>query len=186
MNRLHVLSLILIIILILATAAALLSYTESSNETANASASVYVGVAFGGNTTEQAKLLIDRTKTYTNLFILNAGRNSISTNESAVKEICDYATNANLNIIVNLGIRTRENWQWQLQFINNSKNNYGDKFLGVYYDDEPMGIPFDWNWPSVFARNSSAFLTPTYQLCSHFSSELKPLSRQGNYLKITQ
>ena len=43
-------------------------HTESSNETANRS--VYVGVAFGGNTTEQAKLLIDRTKTYTNLFIL--------------------------------------------------------------------------------------------------------------------
>ena len=160
MNRVHVLSLILIIILVLATATALISYTQSSSQTANASPSVYVGVAFGGNTPEQAKLLIDRTKTYTNLFILNAGRNSMSTNESAVKEICDYATNANLNIIVNLGIRTNANWQWQLQFVNNSKDRYGDKFLGVYYDDEPMGIPFDWNWPSVFARNSSAFSDP--------------------------
>ncbi len=105
----------------------------------------------------RAKLLIDRTKGYTNLFILDSGINKISTNESAVKEICDYATNAGLNIIVNLGTFTRENWPWQLQFFNSSKEKYGDKFLGAYYDDEVGGIPFDWDWPTFFTMNSSLF-----------------------------
>ncbi len=157
MNRVHVLSLVLVFILLVA-AAALISYSQSSNNPKISS--VYVGVAFGGNTTEQAKLLIDKTKTYTNLFILNAGRNTISSNRTAVEEICDYATNADLNIIVNLGIRTDENWQWQLQFFNSSKDRYGDRFLGVYYDDEPMGIPFDWDWPSVFRNGSEAYKDP--------------------------
>ena len=49
----------------------------------------YIGVAFGGNTTTEAKLIIDQTKEYSNLFILQSG--PISTNETATVEICDYA-----------------------------------------------------------------------------------------------
>jgi len=150
----HILSLILIIILLISTASLLVSYTQSSNQP---KAPVYVGIAFGGNTTEQAKLLIDRTKGYTNLFVLDCGINPISTNQSAVKEICDYATNAGLNIIVNLGTWTRENWPWKIQFYNASREKYGAKFLGAYYDDEPCGIPLDWDWPTFFTQNSSLF-----------------------------
>ncbi len=154
MKTAHILSLILIVILLIATASLLVSYTQSSNSQKDP---VYVGVAFGGNTTAQAKLLIDKTKTYTNLFILDSGKNPISDNQSAVEEICDYATNAGLNIIVNLGTWTQENWPWQIQFFNTSKEKYGDKFLGAYYDDEPGGIPLDWDWPSFFTQNSSLF-----------------------------
>jgi hypothetical protein len=74
-----------------------------------------------------------------------------------VKEICDYATNAGLNIIVNLGTWTRENWPWKIQFYNASREKYGAKFLGAYYDDEPCGIPLDWDWPTFFTQNSSLF-----------------------------
>jgi len=47
----------------------------------------YMGVAFGGNTSAEAKLLIDRVKNYTNLFVLQSG--PISKNETATNEICD-------------------------------------------------------------------------------------------------
>ncbi len=150
----HIVSLILVLILFISTVSLLVSYTQSSTLKNDP---VYVGVAYGGNTTIGAKTLIDRTKGYTNLFVLNAGINKISTNESAVKEICDYATNSGLNIIVNLGTFTRENWPWQLQFFNSSKEKYGNKFLGAYYDDEVGGIPFDWDWPKFFTMNSSLF-----------------------------
>jgi hypothetical protein len=149
MKRMHVLALILAIIVLLSSATLIASYTQSNDP------QVYVGVAFGGNTVEQAKLLIDRTKGYTNLFILDCGINEISANQSAVREICDYATNAGLSIIVNLGTGMPENWQWQLQFLNQSKIRYGEKFLGVYYDDEPCGIPFDWDWSTYWQRNLS-------------------------------
>ena len=58
----------------------------------------YVGVAFCGNTAAEAKLLIDRVKSSTNLFVLQSG--PISTNETATTEICDYAVASGLNIIV--------------------------------------------------------------------------------------
>ena len=154
MKTQHILSLILIVILLIATVSLLVSYTQSSNEQKDP---VYVGIAFGGNTTDQAKLLIDKTKTYTNLFILDSGINPISKNQTAVQEICDYATNAGLNIIINLGSFNRENWAWQIQFYNASKERYGAKFLGAYYDDEPGGIPLDWNWTKQFAENNLSF-----------------------------
>jgi hypothetical protein len=68
MKRVYILALLLIAVLLIAIAASLANRTQStSNGQANP---VYVGVAFGGNNTEQAKLLIDRVKSYTNLFIL--------------------------------------------------------------------------------------------------------------------
>ena len=136
----------------------LVSYTQSSNSQKD---SVYVGVAFGGNTIDQAKLLIDRVKTYTNLFILDSGINPISTNETAAREICDYAVNAGLNIIVNLGTWTPSNWPGKFNFLNSSEVRYGDKFLGAYYDDEPGGIPLDWNWTKQFPENSSLWTNGT-------------------------
>lgn len=150
----HILSLILIVILLISTVSLLVSYTQSSSDQKDP---VYVGVAFGGNTTAQTKLLIDRTKGYTNLFVLDSGKNPISNNQSAVEEICDYVVNAGLNIIVNLGTFTRENWPWQIQFFNTSREKYGDKFLGAYYDDEVGGIPLDWNWTKQFTENSTLF-----------------------------
>ena len=155
MKQVRVLTIILVIILLTASATLLVSYTQSSEN--RSKAQVYFGIAFGGNTTEQAKLLIDRTKGYTNLFILDSGINPISTNQSAVEEICNYATNAGLNIIVNLGTFNRVDWSWRIQFLNSSKERYGDKFLGAYYDDEPGGIPLDWNWTKQFTENSTLF-----------------------------
>ena len=156
MKQVHIISLILIIILLFATVSLLVSQTQSSDSNKDP---VYIGVAFGGNTTAQAKLLIDRTKSYTNLFFLDSGINPISINQSAVEEICDYAVNSGLNIIVNLGTWTRNNWDWRIQFFNASREKYGEKFLGAYYDDEVGGIPLDWNWTAYFSRsNSSLFL----------------------------
>ena len=105
MNRVHAFAIVLIAVLVVASAAALVAYTQSSN---TKTPSAYVGVAFGGTTVQQAKILIDRVKDYTNLFILNAGRNALSRNQTAVTEICDYATSQGLSIIINLGVKTRE------------------------------------------------------------------------------
>ena len=58
----------------------------------------FFGVTFGGNTTSEAKLLIDKVKGYTNLFVVDNW--DVAMNETLLTEICDYAVNANLNIIV--------------------------------------------------------------------------------------
>jgi hypothetical protein len=79
---------------------------------------VYVGIAYGGNTAADAEMLIDRVKEYTNLFILDSGRNALSRNETQVEEVCDYAVSQGLSIIINLGINVVDNksdstWFWR-------------------------------------------------------------------------
>jgi hypothetical protein len=167
MHKVKILSLILIAILPVTTVALLLNShpVQSKQE-------VYSGVAFGGTTVQQAKILIDRVKSYTNLFVLASGLNPISSNQTAVEEICDYATDEGLNIIVNLGTRTRTDWAWKLEFYKTASDRYGEKYLGAYYDDEPGGIPLDWDWEDYFTRNDSLLfsganpldLTPVHYL----------------------
>ena len=172
MKQVRIFAIVLTAILLAASATLLVSYTQSLNNQKNF---VYVGIAFGGDTVAQAKLLIDKTKSYTNLFILDSGINPISTNETAAREICDYAVNAGLKIIVNMGSWTPWNWPWQIQFLNTSRAIYGDKFLGAYYDDEPGGIPLDWNWTKQFAENRLIFGA---------NGTLNPISLTSIYNKI--
>lgn len=113
----------------------------------------FVGISFCGNTASEAKLLIDRTKSYTNLFVLQSF--PISRNETAVLEICDYAVAQGLNIIVNLGTYDNETWGWHFDIFLNGTTRWGNQFMGVYYDDEPGGVQLDYNWAEFFTDNST-------------------------------
>jgi hypothetical protein len=135
----------LVILLAASTTTAVATYYL----TAKVEPDVYVGVSFCGDTAAEAKLLIDRVKGYTNLFVLQSG--PISRNETATTEICDYAVNAGLKIIVYFGDLTpglaEENgWGWRLSWVNTTRYRWGDDFLGVYYYDEPGGLQIDCNW----------------------------------------
>lgn len=132
------------ILLLLILVAVLLFGREATNGTDRNMS--YIGVAYGGNTVDEAKALIDRTKEYTNLFILQSG--PISTSENATSEICNYATASGLNIIVYFGdldptILEQKNLTWRLNWISHAKAQYGERFLGVYYYDERGGIYLD-------------------------------------------
>jgi hypothetical protein len=113
----------------------------------------YVGVSFCGNTTAEARLLIDRVQPYTNLFVLQSW--VISRNETAVYEVCDYAVAKGLNLIVNLGTKTMDTWEWQLKVWQNGNSRWGEKFLGAYYDDEPGGIQVDYDWNEFIAQHTN-------------------------------
>jgi hypothetical protein len=169
-----------IIIALVLTASFLVVHSITSNETDQSP--FYVGVTFCGNTTQEAKLLIDKVKDYTNLFVLQSG--VISTNESATNEICDYATNQNLNIIVNLGVNWTYNrvWTWQYPWFQNAPQRYGDKFLGAYYDDEPAGIQLDYNWFNFFLNYSNHFQgrpqeSLLHQIFADLEAEMENTSR---------
>ena len=58
----------------------------------------FFGVTFGGNTTAEAKLLIDKVKGYTNLFVVDNW--DVALNETTLTEICQYAYDANLYFMV--------------------------------------------------------------------------------------
>jgi hypothetical protein len=158
-TRKLLLAVFLIAILAVSALAAYIYTKDNSGQvTATIKSEPYVGVAFCGNTTAEAKALIDRTKNYTNLFVLDTGRSQLSRNETAVYEICDYATSNGLNIIVNLGINSEyerdvTTWFWDANLTDTKPNwtqRWGDRFLGIYYNDEVGGIQLDGSWAKFF------------------------------------
>jgi hypothetical protein len=153
----------ILIVVLAVSVAAYMSNSIGNQPKANPNG-VYVGVAFGGETVQEAKLLIDRVKTYTNLFILDAGRNPITQNETSVEEICDYAVANGLSVIINMGIDDHLDpsrywfWNQSLDVTDKWKTIWGDKFLGMYYNDEPGGIQLDGNWSAWFRTYGEYFL----------------------------
>jgi hypothetical protein len=106
--------------------------------TGNPSKDFFFGVTFGGDTTTEAKLLIDRVKNYTNVFVVDSW--PISQNEAALNEICNYAVDSGLRIIVHFA------WfgqYWQAYWLDTAAQRWGEKFLGVYLYDEPGGVQLD-------------------------------------------
>jgi hypothetical protein len=123
---------------------------------------VYVGVTFGGTTVDEAKQLIDKVYSYTNLFIMDSWTISGAFNDTGpLTDICDYAVQHNLSIIVYFSFiyynysRTVGNlynssvWDlygvspWHDDWLNQAKTKYGDMFLGAYLYDEPGGKQID-------------------------------------------
>ncbi|MCL2359868.1 hypothetical protein [Candidatus Bathycorpusculum sp.] len=98
----------------------------------------YVGVTYCGDNITDAKLLIDRVKNYTNLFILQSG--PLMYNLEATEEICDYAVNAGLSIILSY---TRNSIGTLKEVLNTTQTRWGNQFLGIYYNDEPGGKMLD-------------------------------------------
>ena len=97
----------------------------------------YFGVSFGDQHAEEALPLIDKVKDYTNLFLI--GSWNVTTNQTALNMVCDYAAESGLNFIVYFDFISRIAFPWHQQWLDTAKQRWGDKFLGVYLRDEPGG-----------------------------------------------
>jgi hypothetical protein len=97
----------------------------------------YFGVSFDGVCAEEAFPLIDEVKDYTNLFVIMAW--GIATNQTALDMVCDYAADADLYFIVFFAFISRTVHPWHQQWIAEANQRWGDKFLGVYLNDEYGG-----------------------------------------------
>lgn len=143
----------LLVILLIAIVVVALSVTlfvfYRAGISQNSMSDFYLGVAFCGNTTAEAKLLIDRVKDYTNLLVVQSG--PVSMNETSMNEIVDYAVASDLDVIVYFGW-WNPSQPWQIPWLDYAKSRWGNRFLGVYLNDEQGGIQLDANWTGYFSR----------------------------------
>ena len=103
----------------------------------------YFGISYGGISAEQAKPLIDKVKDYANVFIIDSW--DITTNETALNEVCNYCVDANLNFIVYFQFISRIIYPWHQTWLDTAKQHWGNYFLGVYLQDELGGRQIDGN-----------------------------------------
>ncbi|MFC1487700.1 hypothetical protein ACFLRN_08455 [Thermoproteota archaeon] len=131
MNRIRVIAIFASAIILLSFGAVLLNLSSDSE-------TFYVGVSYCGESVEEAKLLIDRVKDYTNLFVLQSGPLQIA--PDTINEIIDYAVSSGMNFMVFFGDNSQEELD---TWLKTGKDQWDDHFLGVYYADEPGGKMLD-------------------------------------------
>ena len=136
---LKLIAIVLLSVLILETIS-FIQPTTYGLDSASPSKDFYSGVSFGGNTTSEAKTLINEVKNYTNVFVVDSF--PISQNEAEMYEICDYAVQNGLHLIVYFAWFSE---YWQANFLDAAQQRWGEKFLGVYLYDEPGGVQLDRN-----------------------------------------
>jgi len=130
----------LILVLVVAAVAAPLEYFSLTKKEASTQRSpFFFGLTYGGDTVEGGKLLIDRVQNYTNVFVVNSY--PISTNKTALDEICNYAAQKGLSFFVYFF--SLYSAQWQQNWVVTANQAWGEKFLGVYLRDEPGGRQID-------------------------------------------
>jgi hypothetical protein len=142
-RKLAILTATLLIALILLTL--FLAINLLSNQTTGRQFYVGVEYAYGNNQTTQVQVtqvqaLVDKVKTYTNLFVMDSV--GLTSNSTALSEACDYIFNAKLNFIVLFTGLDRYNYNIT-QWIVEGKSRYGGAFLGIDRYDEPGGNQLD-------------------------------------------
>jgi len=135
--------LLFLIVLLVFAAALPIGYVHYQTEIEAYGENFFFGVTYGSNTTSEAKLLIDKAKGYTNLFVVDSW--DISTNETALNEICQCAVDAKMSVIVYFDyvFYDVEPWLWLRTWLGTAKERWGDQFLGIYLYDEPGGRQID-------------------------------------------
>ena len=165
--------LLLIITFLVSSVCLSIAYVHYQIETDSSNEEFFFGVSFGGNTTSEAKLLIDKVKDYTNLFLINSV--NIYTNETALNEVCEYAVKADLKFMVFFDIFTRRKaftfrYPWHQTWLDTAKERYGNKFLGVYLFDEPGGKQID---KSMLFANASDYIDAANRFANTISSRME-------------
>ena len=156
----------------------------------------FYGVSFGGNTTSEGKLLIDKVKGYTNLFVVDNW--DIAMNETALNEICQYAYDANLYFMVYFSFvfftSTQLNGSrldlfrdagvapFHVAWLSSANDRWGDKFLGAYVLDEPGGKQIDNGHYSGFSTTYAGRNQTTFANVTSYSDAAKNFTRGlGSY-----
>jgi hypothetical protein len=128
----------ILIILVLSLSTIIVSLVEYEFPKFTVEPEVYVGTTYCGDSVAEGKLLIDKVRHYSNLFVLQSS--TLHRDFKSVYELGDYAVSSGLCFLPYFGTYADpiiSSW------ITAAKQKWGNKFLGVYYSDEPGGKMLD-------------------------------------------
>ena len=131
-------SIILCAILLITSVFSFLLYENISLENAE-KRGVFVGVTYCGDSVAGGKLLIDKVKQYSNLFVLQSA--SLQRDFKSVDELGDYAVASGLYFLPYFGTYVETTLSAWLKTRLSQK--WGDHLIGIYYGDEPGGKMLD-------------------------------------------
>ena len=152
----------LVIFLVVILISAFIINSTSSNiaQSAETSTSLYFGVAVAFESIDETLRIVDEVSSYTNFFVIGCYGPLIQTNvsrpkynETRLSYISEYVYEKGLRFIVYSDDPSFPSAEW----LDDAKVNFGDKFVGIYYYDEPGGKQLDQaNYPAFYyAQNFS-------------------------------
>ena len=150
--------LVIFIIVILISTFIVNSTSLNIAQSAKTATSLYFGVDVAFESLDETLRIVDEVSSYTNLFVIGCYGPVIQSNnthpmynETRLNYISDYVYEKGLSLIVYSDDPGFPSIEW----LNNARANFGDKFLGIYYYDEPGGKQLDQaNYPAFYyAKN---------------------------------
>ncbi|MGD0994520.1 MAG: hypothetical protein ABR909_03230 [Candidatus Bathyarchaeia archaeon] len=124
--------------------------------TTQTSPSLYFGVDVAFGSIVATEQLIDNVSSYTNFFVIGC---TGSYNLTRLTVISQYVYDKGLTFIVYSDKPSYPSSQW----LEDAKNNWGNSFLGIYYDDEEGGKQLDqFNYPIVTAADNYSDAANSY------------------------
>ncbi|MFA5364045.1 MAG: hypothetical protein WC325_02560 [Candidatus Bathyarchaeia archaeon] len=102
----------------------------------------FVGVDTAYDNVADIKVLVDKVKSYTNIF--GIGSSGVAFNRTKLNDVCQYVYDCGLYFIV-YQHPPPNNEIDQAQWIAEAKQRWGDRFLGIYLFDESGGRQVDRN-----------------------------------------
>ena len=99
--------------------------------TAQTSPNLYFGVDVAFENISLTEQLIDNVSSYTNFFVFGCSGNY---NETRLTLLCQYAYDKGLTFIVYTDDSRYPSAQW----FEYAQSNWGSRFLGIYFYDEPV------------------------------------------------
>ena len=169
MKTLYVIALVLTCALIIAL---VFSNVYFGNPTGEDYSDVFVGVDAAYDSPEEIKTLVDAISPYTNVFVI--GSTGITFNETKLTDLCQYIYAKGLSFIVYTDYHDSPG-RPSLEWIENAKAKWGDRFLGLYLYDEVGGKHLD-QWIYRIFEKADNNTDASVQFVSHLEALIQTAS----------
>jgi hypothetical protein len=138
---------------------------------------LYVGVDVAHNDLAGIKSLVDEISSYTNLLVI--GSTGITYNVTELTETCQYAYDRNMFFIFYTWTPQQPSQQW----LEEAKNKWGDRFLGLYIYDEVGGKQLD-GYKGGTVQEANNYTDAKNQYVTTVNNYLNYVSGQPNSMDL--